>query len=260
MSTRAEAVERCESELLDLTSVFDEPVAREEYPLALLALGHRTRTLFRAFLELRASAVPVAARTLIRPMLEINALVRFLRKNPALHVELWQAEGDRNTVTMNDEIREWPSLQERIGTHVLDDEELEERRAKVHEARKLAGEAGLPDGSAVLPSIRGQLKVIDEESAWVMYITAYRTASWDVHVGPRTFLIGTFSEHKDGTVSYAEPLSAEQLLPTRALVLGIVASTVVLITGELRLAGVEQEASDIITTVMEIPPSAPKET
>jgi hypothetical protein len=104
------AIEGAEKRLLEIAAVFDAPVTAEPYPLALLALGHRSRTLYQAFLELHAGAVPVAGRALLRPMLEINTLVRFLRKDPELHTELWQAEGDRNTVTMVEEIRSSPHL------------------------------------------------------------------------------------------------------------------------------------------------------
>jgi hypothetical protein len=75
-------------------------------------------------------------------MLEINILVRFLRKDPELHTELWQAEGDRNTVTMVEEIRSSPVFRERLGAEPLDDDALEARRAKVGEARERAREAG----------------------------------------------------------------------------------------------------------------------
>jgi hypothetical protein len=106
----------------------------------------------------------------------------------------------------------------------------------------------------VLPSVAGQLQVIAEPAADVAYTTTYRTASWDVHAGPRAFLVGTFSPRNDGSVSYEEGLSPQELLPSRALAVGIVASTVQLIASELGLVDVQQEASDVITTVMEIPP------
>jgi hypothetical protein len=188
-------------------------------------------------------------------MLEINTLVRFLRKDPDLHVELWQAEGDRNTVTMAEEISASPELLQKLGGMPLDDAELQERRAKVAAARERAREAELPDGSQVLPSIRGQLKVIDEPAAEIAYTTAYRTASWDIHAGPRAFLTGTWTTHEDGRASYDERLPPEKLLPTRALAVGIVASTVELIAHELHLS-IEQESYEIVRTVMDIPPEA----
>jgi hypothetical protein len=247
-------VEGAEQRLLEIAAVFDEPAVPEPYPLALLPLGHRSRTLLQGFLELQAGAAPAAGRALLPPMLEINTLVRFLRKNPDLHTELWQAEGDRNTVAMVEEIRSSPELRARLGEEPLDDAELEARRAKVDESRRRAHEAGLP-GGGVLPSVRGQLQVINEAAADIAYTTAYRTASWDIHAGPRAFLVGTFTTHNDRTVSYEEKLSPEQLLPTRALAVGIVASTVELIASELHLA-IEHEAYEIVRTVTEIPPDA----
>jgi hypothetical protein len=248
------AVEGAEKRLLAIAAVFDEPVAPEVYPLTLLVLGHRSRTLYQAFLELLAGAVPIAARALVRPMLEINILVRFLRKDPDLHTELWQAEADRNTVTMAEEVRSSPHLRDRPDVGKLDEAEFEQRRQTVDEARQRALDAGLSVGSRVLPSVVGQLKVIDEPPAWVAYMTAYRVASWDVHTGSRAFLAGTFSPRNDGSVSYGEHPSPENVLSTRALAVGIVASTIQLIAGELSLGAIEQEAADIVTVVMEIPP------
>lgn len=71
-----------ESELLDLAAALDDPVDREEFKLAVVVLGQRGRTLFRGFIELQGSAVPSAARALLRPMVEINILIRFLATNP----------------------------------------------------------------------------------------------------------------------------------------------------------------------------------
>jgi hypothetical protein len=232
--------------LLEIAAVFDEAVAPEDYPLALLVLGHRARTLFRAFLELQAGAVPVARRALVRPMLEIKILVRFLRKDPDLHVELWQAEADRNTVTIADEIRRKPHIREAVGEDPLDDTELAARRAKVEQTRKRALAAGLRvGGSAVLPSISEQLQVIDDPAADIVYTTAYRAASWDVHTAPRAFLVGTWTTQEDGRVSYAESPSLAELLGTRALAVGIVASTVELIAHDLHLP-IEHEAFETV--------------
>jgi hypothetical protein len=250
------AIEDAERRLLQLLAAFDEPVAGRDYPLTLLSLGQRSRTLFRGFVELNAGTAPIAARALLRPMLEINLLVRFRRKNPNLHTELWQAEGDRNTVTMAEEIRSTPHLGDVLGDEPLDAEELERRRAVVAAARKRAQDAGLPvGGSTVLPSIAGQLQVIAEPAADIAYTTAYRTASWDIHVGPRGFLVGTYLPHGDGSVSYNESVSAAELLSTRALGIGVVASTTQLIAHELALP-IEDAVTAIIDTVMALPPRA----
>jgi hypothetical protein len=65
--------------------------------------------------------------------------------------------------------------------------------------------------------------------------------------------VGTFSPRNDGSVSYEERLSPAQLLPSRALAVGIVASTVELVAAELHLA-IEHDAFEIVRTIIEMPP------
>ena len=85
-----------EAELVDLSAALDEPVAREtDFKLAVLALAQRARTWFRGFIALQDSPVPAAGLPLLRLAAEINILIRFLEMDPALHTELWQAEGER---------------------------------------------------------------------------------------------------------------------------------------------------------------------
>jgi hypothetical protein len=112
------------------------------------------------------------------------------------------AEGDRNTVTINEEIRRSPHLGDRLDVVPLDDGELAERRRKVDEARRRALEARLPvERGSVMPSLPAQLEVIDEPAAYVGYTFVYRVASWDVHPAPRAFLVGSWTPHEDGRVS-----------------------------------------------------------
>jgi hypothetical protein len=250
----APVLERAAEQLIALAVAFDEPVDAQTYPLALLSLGHRSRTLFQAFLELQAGAVPIAARTLVRPMVELNILVRFLRKDPDLHTELWQAESERDTITMLNEIEGSTHLSSQLPEGLLDGTELEARKCRVSEARERGVKAGLPiKRGSVLPSVSAQLKVIAEPAAETAYTFAYRSLSWDVHGSPRVFLSGTWMEHNDGTFSYTERPSAKDLLPAKALAIGTFASTVELVAVELGLAAA-CEAREIRATIMEIPP------
>ena len=240
--------------MLELAAAFNEPVAPNEYALAMLSLGHRSRTLFTAFAELQRGSVPIAARTLLRPMVELNILVRFLRKNPHLHIELWQAEGERNTITMAEEVLGSALLSGRLGEDLLDTAELQARKQRVDEARQHGISAGLPvKRGSVLPSVPSQLKVINEPAADTAYTLAYRSLSWDIHSSPRVFISGVWTEHNDGTFSYEEQPLENDLLPTKALAIGTFASTVELVAAELGLA-IEHEASAILSIVMEIPP------
>lgn len=244
-----EQAQRAEEELLELAAAFDEPVARSDYRLALLLLGHRSRTLFRAFLHLQAGPVPVATRSLIRPMVEINILIRFLRKNPDLHTELWQAEGDRNSVTMSEEVRVSPYLLEHLGEIPLGEVEVETRQQVVAEARRRAIEAGLPGvkSGSVMPSIPGQLKVIKEPAADSAYTFLYRSFSWEVHAGPRAFLIGELTPTNDGRVFYVEQPSADDRLHVHVVAIATFASTIGLVGAELGLP-IERPAREIRLT------------
>jgi hypothetical protein len=250
-------LEQAADQLIEIAAAFNEPVESQAYQMALVSLGHRARTLFQAFRELQAGSVPVAARALLRPMAEINMLVRFLRKEPDLHTELWQAEGERNSITIADEIRSSEILQARLGGVVpLDDRELETRREKVAEVRGRARAAGLAGKKGpILPTVGRQRKIIDEAATTdVVYTLVYRIASWDVHISPRTFLAGIYAPRNDGTVSYEENPSPKTLLSIRALAVTTFASTIEAIAAELHLP-IEGDAHDILSRAMALEPA-----
>jgi hypothetical protein len=237
-------LQNTESELLDLATILDEPVERDEFKLAVLVLGQRGRTLFHGFIELQDSAVPSAARALLRPMVEINILIRFLAKDRKLHTELWQAEGERNALAMIEEHNRLHS--ERWGNVPISSNDLDERRTKVRTARKLALDADLPwaKGSSLMPTTSQQLEIIDEPAAREAYTTAYRPMSWEVHTGTPSFLSGLFEKRNDGSVSYTETASATDLIGPRALSLTTFASTLELVGMHLGLP-VEVSAREI---------------
>ena len=79
------ALRTAERELAALAAHLDTPVAVDDmYRVAVLTLGHRARTLFDAFAQLADGPSPGAALTLVRPMVEINLMLRFLGQDPAL--------------------------------------------------------------------------------------------------------------------------------------------------------------------------------
>jgi Family of unknown function (DUF5677) len=222
-------IEVAEHELLDIAGALDEPVQRDEFKLTVLVLGQRSRTLYRGFLELQAGSVPSSSRAFLRPLIESNILIRFLAKNPKLHVELWQAEGERNSLAI---IEEHNRLHAERWGRIPDDPSDEERRETVRTARKLAIEAGLPRAekrTALLPSTSEQLKLIDERAANEAYTLGYRPMSWEVHSGAPSFLNGLFEPRKDGSVSYTEESTAADLVGVRALGMTTFASTLELV-------------------------------
>jgi hypothetical protein len=256
--TELAEVEAAEIVLLELALALDEPVEDRDYPCALAALGQRARTLFLGSRELHGGEAPTAARALLRPMVEINLLVRFLRKSPELHTELWHAEGARNTVTMIREHRASAILTARWGQAPIAESELEDLDRKVREARERAHKAGVSGVSqrgGVLPTAAQQLDTIRETAADEAYTFAYRIQSSDVHAGPRTVQGGVWEVRDDGTVSYRDESSAQGRLSVRLFAVTVFASTLELVASELGLP-IEAAARDVrrIFVPEEIPP------
>jgi Family of unknown function (DUF5677) len=247
-----------EKTLLRLARALDQPMTKEPYRLAMLALGQRSRTLFRAFRQVQRGRAAAAAPALLRPMVEINVLIRFLTKSPELHTELWEMEGERNAITIAHEFTSSPAMSERWEAYAFDMAAFDERKTAVEEARKRAIEAKIPgikETGPVLPSISQQLLLIDEPAADEAYTLGYRALSWDVHGGARAMLAGRFREHRDGTVSYTEDRDATD--PPRALAISTFASTLKLCGFHLEL-GIEQEAEDVLRTFVPQSPDRPE--
>jgi hypothetical protein len=236
-----------EGELLELSESLDEPIRPDEYRLAILALGQRARTLFRGFIGLQDTAAPAAGRALLRPMIEINTLIRFLHKNPELHLELWEAEGDRNVVSIIEEHK--AKHAERWGLAPFDENELEEKRQRVRDARAkalAAGVVGVGEKGPVLPNLAKQLLTIAEPAASEAYTFGYRPMSWETHTNARVFLGGAFEQRNDGTVSYSDATEESDLIGIRALSLTTFASTLELVAIVLGLLTVEESARAIL--------------
>jgi hypothetical protein len=246
-----------EDRLLELAKALDEPVSREPFDLALVALGQRTRTLFRAFRQVHRGGAAEAAPALIRPMLEINFLIRFLAKAPALHTELWEAEGKRNTITIVEEFSGSEQMSKRWAAFPLGASGAADLKPAIKKARAKALEAKVISerDSAVLPSISKLLKIIDEYAAFEAYTLGYRILSWEVHGGAPAVLTERFREHADGTASYVGRRGPGND-GERALAISTFASTLRLCSHHLRL-GVDDEAREIQATYVPQSPDQP---
>jgi hypothetical protein len=220
--------ERAEAELLELARALDRPVRLDRFALAVLGLGVRSATLFRAVTELQRGRAPAAAQALIRPLVEINILIRFLGKSPELHTELWEAEGTRNAITIAEEISQSAMMATRWPRHAAELAGLSERRREVDDARekaRAAGVNGVGSTGAVFPSIAAQLVTIADPAADEAYTLGYRILSWDVHGGPHAFATGVWLETEDGRRSFEDSVSPEQLAGARALAIATLGST-----------------------------------
>lgn len=241
-----ERLQASEAELMELSETLDEPIKPDEYKLAILALGQRARTLFRGFIALQDSAAPAAGRALLRPMIEINILIRFLNKSPELHFELWEAEGDRNAASIIEEHNAQHT--ERWGSMPVEEGVLDEKHERVRSARAraiAAAIAGVGKKGPVLPGMAMQLSTIAEPAASEAYTFGYRPMSWETHTNPRAFLSGEFVERNDGTVSYSDATERADLIGVRALSLTTFASTLELVSIVLALP-IEESARAIL--------------
>lgn len=250
---------QAEARLLELAKAVDKPVPNEPYKLALVALGQRSRTLFRAFRQVHPGGASDAAGALMRPMVEINLLIRFLAKNPTLHTELWEAEGKCNDLTIIDEFARSKEMRERWAAFPLNTTGAQERRAEVENARnkaRKAGVKGVGEGGAVLPSISTLLAIIDELGAYEGYTLAYRVLSWEVHGGAPAVLTERFREHSDGTLSYIQQ-RGPGTNGERALAIATFASTLKLCSFHLQL-GIDEAAREIQSTYAPQSPDQPQ--
>jgi hypothetical protein len=179
-------------------------------------------------------------------MIEINTLIRFLNKDPDLHLELWEAEGDRNAASIIEEHNELHT--ERWSPMPVMDGVLDEKRERVRNARAkalAARTAGVGKKGPVMPSMAKQLMTIAEPAASEAYTFGYRPMSWETHTNPRVFLSGAFVERNDGTVSYSDATEREDLIGVRALSLTTFASTLELVAIILALP-IEESARAVL--------------
>jgi hypothetical protein len=261
VSTPLEKLQEAERELANLAAYLETVVpAGDEYRVVALALGHRARSLFLAFRHLAEGPAPAAAPSLVRPMVEINLVLRFLGKNPELHVELWHAEGERQHVALLDEYAKDAELHHRHSPLPEDlQEQLDATRTTVREARAKAlsaGIAGVRKTGPVFPSIADIVKTTDDPGAREAYTLAYRALGTSVHIGPLSFRLSGFQPHVGGLVSYTDQWTAEELRPTRTLVLTTFASTLCIVSVALAL-NVDERADEIKQMFMvEEPPIA----
>jgi hypothetical protein len=243
----AERVKVAEERLSKLAAHLETPIRDEDYRRVVLALGHRARSLFFAFIEVVEGAAPTAAMSLIRPMVEINIILRFFRASPKLHVELWVAEGDRQVLAFLNDHDGSQYILDRWGAASISGEIRARLKRNVAAARGKALAAGIPGigrSGPVFPSTRRIVDYLKDPGAEEGYILAYRTLGWNVHAGYYAFAEGSFASRVGGLVSYSEIANPAEYIAARTLVTTTFASTLCIISTEIGL-GIEDEADEI---------------
>ena len=246
--TSEQDIARAEEELDRLSAQLETVVKADAYLTAVLALGHRARSLFLGFRHLLSGPAPVAAMSLLRPMVEINLLLRFLGRDPDLHVELWMAEGQRQIVAILDEYENDVHLLGRWGPLSEENRLLRESyREQVQIARDKALAAkveGVREKGPVLPSTATMAKTSDDPGAREAYTLAYRRIGSDVHAGALTFASRGFVERVGGLVSYSDIREEEDVHAARTLATSTFASTLCIVSAVLGL-DIHERADEI---------------
>ena len=225
----------------------------------LVALGQRTRTLFRAHRQVARGGAADAAPALLRPMVEINIVIRFLTRSPDLHTRMWLAEADRGAITIGREVTSSAEMSERW-EEFLPQEGLtfDEQKQRIAAVRKEAIDVGLPVDKTgdVFPPIGKLVGYLDEAAAREIYTLAYRELSWETHGGARAVINERFEQNADGTAIFSFD-RRENGTRSRALAVSTFASTLKLCGYHLDL-GIEQEAELVLRQYVPQSPAKPR--
>jgi hypothetical protein len=180
-----------------------------------MALGRRARDLHRGYVRLARGGYAVASRTLLRPALEVNILLRFIRQRPEHRAELWAAESERTKVQIVEAIRERRLVEQGIVNLPFNEQQIVDWRRHIAKVRKAANDAGVPGVSnkegPLIPALRDQVELIDTPQAWQAYATAYIALSSEQHIGPFSFLSNQ-DEAGDGERALGSSLFASTLV------------------------------------------------
>lgn len=181
-----------EDQLQQLALKLDEPFSSSGDPDEVcMALGRRGRELHRGYIRCARGGYLIASRTLLRPALEANILLRFVRQHPEQRSRLWATEPVRLSIKIDEVVREHRLVEQGVTSLVLPNEdELLEMHREVARARKAANDAGIPGVSRngpLVPNLREQVELIDTPETWQAYATAYMVLNSEQHIGRFSF-------------------------------------------------------------------------
>jgi hypothetical protein len=234
-------VEAAESALIELSGSLERKFRSDAaYHYVVVALGLRARSLFGGFVHAMDGPWPVSGLALMRPLVEINILLRFLRQSPDVRARLWIAERHRWALAVVGDITKSSTMRAKWVGELPGDETLAAWRSEVDDTRREArelGVPGVPDKGPLIPTIAEQVRLLNDEAATEAYVFAYRRFSGDVHGGVVSFdRLAVDESRGDGWLSMSDNVSTDELYSTRVLALTTFASTVRLASDALDLS------------------------
>lgn len=253
---KIEAVERA---LLELAARLDQPFTPADDPDSVcMALAHRARDLYRGYLACAEAGLPAAGRLLLRPMVEANILLRFIREEPDWRSRLWQAESRRVWLGLADGLRTRPLPPEQQLEKLPTPEEANAWRREIEQLRADALEAGIlgvPPRGRLLPDVQEQAQILNTPQVWQAYLVAYLPLTLDQHVSHGSFRDAMEETLPDGSVIHRA--GANQPHAERLLASSVFASTLVIAASWLELGF--EDAADRLRARLVSPETSPEE-
>lgn len=236
----------------------DAPVTNREH-MVVVGLGLRGVALYRGLLHACSGPSPtVAADAVLRTLIDLVILIRWVETSPRLHIDMWLAEDDRNRIHLG---KMWNEMHRRRGSDAaaaFTPEEVAAIQAGIAETRAKAREAGepIPARGSVMPSIERMSEVTPD--LFEAYQVAYRSLSPSSHSGARSFVRDAAEERGDGL--HLRPAAAWDRWHLRALAVSVMCFLVASVSRQLGL-GLEKEADDFrVQHTLWSPPAADDET
>lgn len=244
-------LQAAESALIELSRALTQGFrANALYPHIVVALGLRSRSLYQSFTYCIEGPAPAGSLALLRPLVEINILLRFLAQWPEERSSLWMAERHRWALSVVSDIRESPELREQWETKLPSDERLESWRTEIDAARAAAikaGVPGVPEKGRLIPQTSDQVRLLNDPAVTEAYVAAYRRLSGDIHGGLVSFHhVAVDDGLGDGWLSLSDDVSPQDAKSSRVLALTTFASTLRLVGLAVNLPIVE--AADALRT------------
>jgi hypothetical protein len=179
-----------------LAGQLDVPVDRLEEPAVIaLGFGLRGRQLFRSILKARP-ADATAAEVVVRALIELTILTRWIEDDPLARIELWIAEDSRLRLLIAERIGEMRGRRGQPRPPAFEPARAAEHRAVVAKARKAAKDGGGTGKGSLLPRIEDMAKEIPD--LWELYEIAYRGSSTSTHTAAMSMGKNTFEQRDDG--------------------------------------------------------------
>ncbi len=175
-----------EDRLVALGSGLDRPLSgATEAAAVAIGLGMQAALVYEGVRQACAAGSTTSAMIIVRALIEVTILLRWIEADRELHVRMWLAEDDRQRILAAEAFTELRTRRGLDPIVILTDDEVTAMRATANNVRTEARRRRehLGDAGAVMPSIEHMARTTDD--LWEAYSVVYRVASPWTHTGGR---------------------------------------------------------------------------